>query len=228
MSEAATKNRGTSEEVVLPSRRSRRLSRRREDLRDSLWPDGADIVWSRKKYKGFTTLPRTIPLVMRLIGDLTPKGDAGRVYADLWFRAFDEGLVTVRDENEMAFAAGYSGPRAARTWRAHIDALVDLGFLRTKQLGNRDIGHILLLDPHAVAAKLNAAGRVSPEWWNAFITRTTEIGAEIPEPASGDSSEKSERTNPTSRRQRGTKIGSEHARLPKEATPITGRRAVSK
>ena len=117
---------------------------------------------------------------MRLIGDLTPKGDPSRVYLDLWFRAFDEGLVTIRDEEEMAFAAGYDGPRATRTWRDHISTLVKLGFLETKELGNRDIGHVLLLNPNLVAAKLRDQGRVSEQWWNAFITRSNEVGSNVP------------------------------------------------
>src|SRR4051794_15419591 len=103
------------DETVQPSPRSRRLASRREALRESLWPGLGPFVWSRRKATGFTTLPRTLPLILRLITDLTPKGDASRVYNDLWFRAYDEGLVIVRDESEMAFAAGYDGPRAERT-----------------------------------------------------------------------------------------------------------------
>src|SRR5436305_424053 len=95
------------ETPLQPSRRSRRLSARREALRDGLWPTASSFVWSRRKTKGFTTLPRSLPLIMRLIADLTPKGDASNVYLDLWFRSFDECLVIVRDEEEMAFVAGY-------------------------------------------------------------------------------------------------------------------------
>jgi len=166
--------------IARPSERSRRLSARRLALRNKLWPDATRVVWSRHDAKGFTTIPRTLPLIMRLIADLTPKGDASRVYLDLWFRAFDEGLVTVHDEIEMAYACGYDGPRAARTWREHIQTLADLGFIRVKQLGNREVGHVLLLDPLTAAARLHTKGHVSEAWWNSFVTRADEIGAEIP------------------------------------------------
>ncbi len=117
---------------AIASARSRRLSAKREGLRNQLWPGSADIVWSRHRDKGFTTIPRSLPLVMRIINELTPKGDASRVYLELWARSFDEGLVTVHDEHEMAFGAGYDGPRAVRTWREHIEALVSLGFIWTR------------------------------------------------------------------------------------------------
>jgi hypothetical protein len=164
------------------SPRSRRFARRRAELRDKMWPDAEARVWSRHEAKGFTTLPRTLPLICRLIGEQTPRGDASRVYMDLWFRAFDEGTVAVHDENEMAFTAGYDGPRAVRTWREHIETLRDLGFIATKEQGNRDVGLILLLDPNRVAAGLHHLGQVSATWWNAFVARITEIGADDPVP----------------------------------------------
>lgn len=166
--------------AVVPSRRSRRLALRREVLRDSLWPDARKLVWSRRTAKGFTTLPRTLPLIMRLLGDLTVKGDPSRVYMDLWFRAFDEGLVIVHDEDEMAFTCGYDGPRATRTWREHINAIAKLGFIRTKEMGNRDVGHVLLLDPHPVVAALRGRGKIRDEWWSAFVLRVHEIGGDVP------------------------------------------------
>jgi len=170
---------------MFASARTRRLARKREELRETLWPGASANVWSRHRDKGFTTIPRSLPLILRLISELTPKGDASSVYLDLWARSYDEGLLTVHDEQEMAFSAGYDGPRAARTWREHIDTLVDLGFIQTKELGNRDIGHILILDPHKVAAQLHATGGIPSEWWNAFVTRLNEVGATVPVAGAG-------------------------------------------
>jgi hypothetical protein len=165
--------------IIGPSGKSRKLSRRREALRDALWPDAATQVWSRHEGKGFTTIPRVLPLIMRLATELSQKGDPSRVYMDLWARAFDEGLITVHDEEDMAYSAGYSGPRAVRTWREHLQTLEQVGFIRTKEQGNREIAHILLLDPLKVAVKLNAKGKVPSAWWTALVTRCSEIGAQI-------------------------------------------------
>jgi hypothetical protein len=117
---------------------------------------------------------------MRLIGDCTQRGDASRVYLDLWCRAFDEGLVVVRDDEEMAYTCGYDGPRAIRTWREHIETLVGLGFILKKELGNRDVGHVLLVDPVIAVARLRHLKLVGDKWWNMYLTRMNEIGASTP------------------------------------------------
>lgn len=162
-----------------PPTRSRSLSRKREALRDALWPDAPNVVWSRRRSRGFTTVPRILPLVMRLQCHLESHGDPSKVYLDLWLRAFDEGMVTVRDEEEMAYGSGYSGTRAVRTWREHINSLVHLGFIRIQAMGNREIAQILLLDPIKVATRLRADQQVPDEWWIAFVSRANEVGADI-------------------------------------------------
>ena len=41
-------------------------------LRDSVWPDlDEQMLWNRKAVSGFTTIPRTMPLVMNIIDALT-------------------------------------------------------------------------------------------------------------------------------------------------------------
>src|SRR5258708_8762048 len=89
---------------------------RRQELRETLWPNSEGRIWDRKKNDGFITTPRLLPLVMHLIKILAVKGDPSVAYLEIWCRVFDEGLVSVNDENAFAYAAGYSGARAARTW----------------------------------------------------------------------------------------------------------------
>ncbi len=164
-------------------RRQSKAAQKRERLRDALWPSAAESVWSRHSNDGFTTVPRILPLVMHLIKRLAKKGDPSSVYFELWCRAFDEGIVTVSDEMVSAYAAGYSGTRAMRTWREHMLQLQELGFIEVKPAGNREIGHVLILNPLLVSARLYATKPklVTEEWWSAFVGRANEIGAEIPE-----------------------------------------------
>src|SRR5947209_91097 len=124
-----------------------RAEARREQLREQLWPNVEPLLWNRKREKGFCTLPRTIPLILCLIRELSEKGkDASGVYLDLWFRAFDDCLIEVTDEEAFAFGSGYSSPgRNIRTWRERIDALAALGFVQTKPNGSKAYGYILLL-----------------------------------------------------------------------------------
>jgi hypothetical protein len=99
---------------------------------------------------------------------------------ELWCKDWGQGIISIQDEQECAFAAGYSGNRAVRTWKERMYALVELGFILAKQEGNREYGQVLLLNPLAVAARLRGEGRVSDEWWTAFVRRANDIGAKIP------------------------------------------------
>jgi hypothetical protein len=175
------------DEVMLAGRRRgpSHLALRRIQIRDSLWPDAADVTWHRKTNDGFATIPRVLPLVMHLITILSKKGEgnASNVYLELWAQAPDEMIVTIRDESACAYAAGYSGTRAERTWRERLLTLSELGFIRIKPHGLRDIGHILLLNPLLVCAQLRRSrSKDVPEaWWTAFVQRASEVGAKIPE-----------------------------------------------
>jgi hypothetical protein len=60
--------------------------------------------------------------------------------------------------------------------------LVELGFILHKREGLREYAHVLLLNPLAVCAQLNAEGRGPEKWWTAFVRRANEIGATIPAP----------------------------------------------
>jgi hypothetical protein len=160
-------------------------AKKREKLREELWPGSGDELWDRKQEKGFTTIPRLLPLVMHLIDYLTPKGNPSRVYLELWARAFDEHIITVNDEEGLAYASGYTGTRAVRTWREHIFALCELGFIKAAPQGNREIAHVMLLNPIAICVGLHQNKKTPKEWWNAFVHRASEIGARIP-PQAGD------------------------------------------
>jgi hypothetical protein len=156
---------------------------KREQLRDSFWPNASTLVWNRKSEKGFCTVPRTLPLLLSLIKDLTKKLDASRVYLDLWCRVFDEGLIEVRDEEAHAYASGYGSPkRNIRTWQERIKTLEEFGFIKTKPSGSKKYGYILLIHPHRVVEDLKAKNQISDKWWGAYVQRATEVGFPLEKP----------------------------------------------
>jgi hypothetical protein len=156
------------------------------ELRDRLWPGAASLIWDRTdkaKVKGFTTISRLLPLIMILIDELKEagEGDARMAYLELWSRARDAQIVSIKDEEEIAYASNCTRPkRAVRTWKGHVRALNSLGFIMIAADGNREIGHILLLNPLAVASRLHSEGKTPRGWWSAFTRRANEIGAKIP------------------------------------------------
>lgn len=161
-----------------------------QNLREQLWPDSAAWIWDRNdkaNVKGFSTIPRLLPLIMILIDHLkrTGEGDARMAYLELWSRARDNQIISIRDEEEIAYASHCTRPkRAARTWKEHMRILRRLGFVLIASDGNREIGHVLLLNPLAVAARLHKDGKTPAGWWPAFTRRAAEVGAKIPDPSS--------------------------------------------
>jgi hypothetical protein len=156
----------------------------RLNLREQLWPNESKNLWHRSTEDGFSTIPRTLPLVMTLIDQLKSKGkDAARVYLDLWCRQMDDSLVVVSDEASMAYSSGYaSSTRNVRSWRERIDLLRELGFVSVRPRGSRAYGYILLFHPHRVVQDLRGKGLVPDNWWWEFTNRAGEIGADLPTP----------------------------------------------
>jgi hypothetical protein len=157
---------------------------RRQGLRDQLWPGEADNLWHRTTEDGYSTIPRTLPLVMTLIDQQKDKGrDISRVYFDLWCRQMDDSFVEVTDEESFAYSSGFTTTgRNVRSWRERIEMLRDLGFIGVQPNGSRKYGYILLHHPHRIVLGLKEQGKikVGDPWWGAFSKRASEIGAELP------------------------------------------------
>lgn len=85
-------------------------------MRKHLWPEIQDsALWLREDEtrKGFTTIPRTMPLFINLIQDTSKhvangkSVPAGKSYLVLWCRVFDEGFLKI--DQEAAAARGGFG-----------------------------------------------------------------------------------------------------------------------
>jgi hypothetical protein len=158
---------------------------KRAELRETLWPGSSQWCWDRHHTKGFITIPRLLPWILHLLKHLamgTKTGDPSPAYVDLWARSFDGGFVEIKDEKECAFASGYATTRALRTWTEHMMTLVDSGFILVCRRGLREFGYVLLLNPLAVAARLQKEGRTPEGWWSSFLQRAQEISATVPGP----------------------------------------------
>jgi hypothetical protein len=167
----------------------KRVSNRRRAQRDALWPDASDAVFQTAG-GGWSQTPRVVPMVASLIDSMGGgKESAGRVYAVLWSYEYGDGFVTLPDAAQLALEAGYLTNRAERTFSERVETLRALGFIRTKAVGLRDVGFILLLDPHAVVSRLRheKPDLVPDRWWTAFVSRCSEIGVQLAPQAVGAS-----------------------------------------
>lgn len=149
-------------------------------LRARLWPDLIeDELWFHKRYEGFVTIPRTMPLILTIIDDLTKGTPASSTFLDLWCRTYPEMYVSLSEQDKLAFGSGFSGQRARRTWQDRIRLLRDLGFIRTAEGMAGEFSHAVVLNPHVALKRLkvnNAPGLVTAKY-NALLERAAEVGA---------------------------------------------------
>lgn len=154
-------------------------------MRQHLWPDITDehlwILDDRRK-KGFSSIPRVMPILMNMIGDAskhvsTKSVPAGRSYLVLWCRNFGEGFVKIENEMVTASEAGYIGERSLSTWREHVRVLKELGFIDYKPGQAGPMQFILLLNPYQVAKALREKKWIQEGTYTALFQRAMEIGA---------------------------------------------------
>lgn len=186
---AGTKTPSLLENLLNQKQAKVRRNKAKEDnvkMRKHLWAD-LDLkrLWLRedKTRKGYTTLPRTMPLIINLINDVSKQVTtgksipAGRSYLVLWCRVFDEGFLKIDSEAAAALEAGYSGERNVTTWREHMAVLKELGFIDCKEGPTGPFHYILIFNPYQAIKALHAKGWVQQATYTALFQRSIEIGA---------------------------------------------------
>ena len=166
---------------------------RREQLKNHYWR--AESAWNGTG-SGWFKGPRTLPLILALLSSKTLTGgrDVSRVYLELLARHMDGGVVEIGNEADHAYASGYTGTRAIRTWHERIQILQRLGFIKSKHVGNQRYKLVLLVDPLVAIANLRKQGAVPEPWWEAYSLRlmeTKEADAERLERIAGESNYRS-------------------------------------
>lgn len=155
-----------------------KAAEKRFSLRVMLWPEiENEQLWLRKESVGFTTIPRTITLLGRIMDQLSGKGfPLYATYLALWCHVYDEGFVEIRSDNGMAFESGFEGNRAASTWKTRMKKLEDLKFIKRKAGIASEYQYVLLINPIHVVYE-HYKSRPKDSLYNALIARLHEIGA---------------------------------------------------
>lgn len=155
------------------------VAARRKRLRETLWPEiKEEQLWLRSRSVGFTTIPRTMPLIGLILDRLSGKGiPLLSTYLTLWCWVFDEGIVEVRNPRELAHESGFSGPRAEATWRSRMRRLEELGFIKAKAGLAGEFQHVLLMNPLQRIKQLYANATNDPLYIG-LLGRLSQIGAD--------------------------------------------------
>lgn len=148
---------------------------RREEIKAEFWPK--DIAWTGDPpEKGWFRAPRTLPLILMLLSDkkISGKADPSSVYIELLARHRDSGIVEMVSPGEHSYAAGYQGPRGARTWQERMKLLEDLGFIKSSASGNQQYKYVLLIHPTIAVQRLYEGKKISASWWSTYRARQIE------------------------------------------------------
>jgi hypothetical protein len=154
----------------------------RQLKRDRYWPDSERRLWHRKTSDGYTTLPKTMPLILEIMERVEKGGPAlSRTYLALWCNTWDDSYVEVKSEDQLAFEAGFAQPNLARRrleWRKRMQQLEALAFIETRK-ADLAYQHVILWNPHeAVTVLLDKyPERIGDALKNALLDKATDIGA---------------------------------------------------
>ena len=134
-------------------------------------------IWHRKTNDGFTTVPRTMPIIMQAI-DMQSKGQpAGHTLFCLWARSPDNPVIMVENPATFAAEAGFIGERAVDTWRKRMRKLREFGMIQTKPGPTGEFHYVLLLNPNAAMEWMRAKGLVQDGIYSRLVDRLMEVGA---------------------------------------------------
>lgn len=169
---------GESMSLVL-SVKGKRISEAKLQLREKLWPNlDEKKLWSRKQKKGFTTIPRTMPIILKIMDVLSKGKPVSATYLALWCHVFDENMVVIPNPNDMAYEVGFGGKRAESTWLSRMKILHKLGFIDCKEGPSGDFHYVLIWNPYAVIAELHASGKIDQLQYRVLYHRSQTIGAD--------------------------------------------------
>ena len=159
--------------------KANKIDNQRRRLRDGLWPDmDPEKLWHRKESKGWVTVPRVMPLLLRAMDALAPKGKpVSATYLDLWCRTYDNSFVVVSNPLEMAFCSGFSGERGRHTWIARIRQLEALGFILIEPGPSGAVNYVLLKNPFRVIRRHIDEEELPSQVANALRARMADVGA---------------------------------------------------
>ncbi|AEF05812.1 hypothetical protein [Alteromonas naphthalenivorans] len=159
--------------------RSTKVKKQKMALRDQVWGKVDESrLWDRTKNNGFTTLPRTFPLLAQIMDDLADKGKpVFNTYLALWCRVFDESFIEIKSSIQLATESGFASQRAVTTWNGRMSKLAELGFIEVESGPLGEFQYVLIYNPYILIKEYYDKGEVQKGKYLALFTRSQEVGA---------------------------------------------------
>jgi len=147
--------------------------------RNEYWPEiGEDELWKTDN-GGFVSIPRSMPLILLIIDDLSNGNPLSKTYLELHCRNWNNNsYVCIKNPQELAFASGLRGQRSLTTWKQRMRKLKELGFIKTKEGSSGEFNHILIINPYLVIKEHHRKKNIGirEDAYNALYERALDIG----------------------------------------------------
>ena len=155
------------------------IAKKQLALRDMHWPGAAPHLWHRTANKGFATIPKTMPMILKVMDEMTKGAPVSSTYLTLWCCTWDNSFVVLNKHADMANASGFGGQRGEHTWATRMKKLQELNFIDIKPGKSGPMSNAIIWNPHLVLRwhhDQKTAGLTEASY-NALMEWALEIGA---------------------------------------------------
>lgn len=138
-------------------------------------------VWDRGR-GGWASVPRPIGLIANVVIKEAHKSKyqtssaAGTTYITVWLHYQGHGMARIESEADAALESGYGGERGITTFRRHMRALKELGFIDFVEESRGRVKWVLLHNPYQVVKQLYADGQIDKTTYSTMFERADAIG----------------------------------------------------
>ena len=126
------------------------IAKKQLALRDLHWPEATPSLWHRTANKGFATIPKTMPMILKIMDEMTKGAPVSSTYLTLWCSTWDNSFVVLNKHGDMANAAGFGGQRGEHTWATRMKRLKELCFIDIKPGKSGPMSNAIIWNPHLV------------------------------------------------------------------------------
>lgn len=162
------------------TREASAIAKKQLAIRELHWPTADAYLWDRKAHKGFTTIPKTMPMILKIMDEMTKGAPVSSTYLTLWCNTWDNSFVVLNKNGEMANASGFGGQRGEHTWLTRVKKLQELHFIDVKPGRSGPMGNAIIWNPHLVIRWHQGQGTpgLTAASYNALLEHALEIGAQ--------------------------------------------------
>jgi hypothetical protein len=161
------------------AREASAIAKKQQALRDLHWPNMEVWLWNRKAHRGFTTIPKTMPIILKIMDEMTKGAPVSSTYLTLWCNTWDNNFVVLNKPGDLAHASGFGGQRGEHTWATRIKKLQELEFIDVAAGRSGPLGHAIIWNPHYILRwhhHIKTPGLTAASY-NALIETALEVGA---------------------------------------------------